>query len=269
MSPRPCGVGLAVAGLIFRCCFVRAGRRWWRGGSTNGRVVASSLCVAGCCGVVPPLWACFFPFRGVRRLDRVTPTVSVPCLGAVLCFCVPCWVVLCFAVLRRVVLRCAAVPLALPCRAVSCHAMVCLAVAWQVAPCCAALRCVMSCCAVLWCALSGCAAGQCVVLWCAVLRRAVPCFAVPWCVAGPSYLRSGVGWRWRWLGSWLHCVGRGLVLCGCSAAGRRGLVWCGSLSLCCKGLGVPLGLVDQAGVHGVALLRGLCLGPLSSGTPCP
>ena len=40
------------------------------GGCTVGRVV-------GWCGGVPWLWACFFPFRVVRRLDRVRPTVSV------------------------------------------------------------------------------------------------------------------------------------------------------------------------------------------------
>ena len=34
---------------------------------------------------------------------------------------------------------------------------------------------------------------------------------------------------------------------------------------CCGGLGVPLGLVGQVGLRGVALPGGLCLGPVSSG----
>ena len=37
-----------------------------------------------------------------------------------------------------------------------------------------------------------------------------------------------------------------------------------SLGPCCGDLGVPLGLVGQVGVCGVALPGGLCLGPVSS-----
>ena len=59
------------------------------GGCTVGGVLAFSPCLGGWCGCVPRLWACFFPFRVVRLLDRVRPTVNVPCLGAVVCFGVP------------------------------------------------------------------------------------------------------------------------------------------------------------------------------------
>ena len=45
-------------------------------------------------------------------------------------------------------------------------------------------------------------------------------------------------------------------------------MWCGSLNPCCGGPDVPLGLVSQAGVRAVALLGGLCLGPVFSGGPC-
>ena len=46
-------------------------------------------------------------------------------------------------------------------------------------------------------------------------------------------------------------------------------MWCGWLDPCCGGPGVPFGLVGQAGVRGVALPGGLCLGRVSSGGPCP
>ena len=42
-----------------------------------------------------------------------------------------------------------------------------------------------------------------------------------------------------------------------------------SLGPCRGGLGVPLGLVGQVGVRGVALRGGLSLGPVSSGGPGP
>ena len=176
----------------------------------------------------------------------------------------PCCVGLCFAVLRRAVPCCAAVHPALPCRAVLCRAVVCLAVAWQAAPCCAAARCVVLCYAVSWGALSRCAARRCAVLQCAVLRR-----VVPWCLVGPPYLRSGMGWFRRWLHWWLCCVGRGPRLCGWLVAGKRGLQWCGSLGLCCGGLGVLSSQVGHAGARGIALSCGLCLGPVSSGGHCP
>ena len=203
----------------------------WGGCCTYGRVVASSPCVVGWCAVVPRQWACPLPFQDVRRLDLVRPTVSVPCFGAVVCFGVPCCIVLCSAVLRRAVMRCAAVHPALLCRAVPCRAVVCLAMAWRVAPCCAAPRCVVLCCVVSLAALSPCAPRGCALLRCAVLLRVVPCFAVLCCVVGPSYLRSSVGWRRRWLDWWLCCVGRGLRLCGWLVAG--GVVWRGAARWVC------------------------------------
>ena len=234
---------------------VRAGGPPLAGGGVvpTGRSGAFSPGVVGWCGVVARLWACFYPLRAVRRLVRVKPTFSVPCLGAVVCFGVPCCAVLCFAMLRRAFLGYAAVRFSLPCRGAPCHAVVCPALAWWVAPCCAAPRCVVLCPAVSRGALWRCAAQWCVVLRCAVLRRAVSCFAVPACVVGPSYLRSGVGWRRRPLDWWLCCVGCGLRLCGRLLAGGRGLAWCGSLGLCFGDLGVPFGLVGQAYVRGVAL----------------
>ena len=194
MSPRPCGAGLVVVGSTFWWRFVRADRRRRLGGGyTDGRVVAASPCVADWCGVVPRFWACFLPFRGVRQLARVRPTVSVPRFGAVVCFGAPCCVVLCFVVLRPAVLCCAAVRSALSCLAVPCRAVVRLAVAWRAAPCCAVLRCVVVCCVVARSLLSRCAARRCAVLRCATLPPVVPCFAVPLCLVGPSYLRSGPG----------------------------------------------------------------------------
>ena len=43
----------------------------------------------------------------------------------------------------------------------------------------------------------------------------------------------------------------------------------GSPGPCCGGLGVLLRLVGRVGVRGVALSRGLCLGPVSPGGPGP
>ena len=169
------------------------------GGVANERVAASSPFVAGWCCVVPRLWACFLPSRGVWRLVRVRTLVSVPRFGAVVRCGAPCCVVLCFVVLSRAVPCCATVRFSLSCRAVPCRAVVHLAVAWRAAPCCPAPRCVVLCCVVSWGALSRCPARRCAVLQCVVLPRVVPCFAVPWCVVAPWHLRSGVGWRRRWL----------------------------------------------------------------------
>ena len=72
----------AMAGSTVRCSFVRAGRcrqgaggcvrvfrrPRWGGACTISCVVAFSLCAVGWCGGVPRLWACFFPFLGVRLL---------------------------------------------------------------------------------------------------------------------------------------------------------------------------------------------------------
>ena len=196
MSPRLCGAGF---NFLVAVCAGGPPPSGGGGGVTDGRVVAPRLCVAGWCGAVPRLWARFLPFRGVRRLVRVRPTVSVPRFGAVVCFGAPCCVVLCFAVLRRAGLCCVAVRSALSCRAAPCHAVVCLAVAWLAAPCCAAPRYVVPCCVVSWGALSWCVARRCAAVRCAVLPRVVPCFAVPWCVVGPFHCRSGVGWGRRWL----------------------------------------------------------------------
>ena len=148
---------------------------------TVARVVAFSACVEGWCGGVPGLWACFFAFRGLRGLDWVRPTVSFPCLGAVVCLGVPCCSVLCFAVLRCAVLR----P-ALPCRAVPCRAVSCLAVLWRVAPCCAVPRRV-----VLWCAVSRGAVPRCAALLCAVLQCAVLCCVVSCCSVFSCVLLCG------------------------------------------------------------------------------
>ena len=61
------------------------------------------------------------------------------------------------------------------------------------------------------------------------------------------------------------------VLFGVWLVGRWGvrLGVHGSLGPCCGGLGVPHGLVGRVGVRGIALPRGLCLGPVSSGGPGP
>ena len=205
----------------------------------------------------------------MTRLDWVRPMVSVRCLGAVVCFDMPCCAVLCFAVLRCAALRCAVQRPAQLCRAVPCRAVVCLAAAWRVAPCCAAPCCVVLSCVVSWGALSRSAGQRCAVLRCAVLPVFVPCFDVMWYVMGPSYLRSRSGSRGCLWGWWLCCVGRGLRLCGWLMAGGRELTWCGSLGPCCRSLGVPFSVVGQAGVCGVALPWGLCLGPVSSGGLCP
>ena len=189
--------------------------------------MAPSLCAAGWCGVVSRLWACFLPFRGVRRLARVKPTVHVPCFGAVVCFGAPCCVVPCFAVLRRAGLCCVAVRSALSCRATPCRAVVCLAVVWLAAPCCPAPRRVVLCCVVSWGALSWCAARRCAAVRCAVLLCVMPCITVPWCVVGPFHCCSGVGWGRRWLDwpvSWFGSSAEVMWLAGGLGA-RLGVVW--------------------------------------------
>ena len=181
----------------------------------------------GSCGVVSRLWACFLPFRGMRRLARVRPTVSVPCFGAVVCFGAPCCVVPCFAVLRRTGQCCVAVRSALSCRAALCRAVVCPAVAWWAAPCCAAPRRVELWCVVSWGALLWCVARRCAAVWCAVLPRVVPCIAVLWCVVGPFHCRSGVEWGRRWLDwpvSWCGMRAEVMWLAGRWGA-RLGVVW--------------------------------------------
>ena len=184
--------------------------------------------MAGWCGVVPRLWACFLPFRDVSRPDRVRPTVRVPCFGAVLYFGAPCCVVLCFAVLCRAGLCCVAVRSALLCRAAPCRAVVCLAVAWLAAPCCAVPRCVVRCCVVSWDAVSFlCFSRWCAAVRCAVLPPVVPCFAVPWCVVGPFHCRSGVGRGRRWLDSPASWCGTraGVISLAGGWGARLGVVW--------------------------------------------
>ena len=145
----------------------------WAAAVVAGRAMGPSGCAAALCGVVPLLWARFLPFRAVRRLARVRPTVSVPCFGVVVCIGAPCCVVPCFAVLRRAGLCCVVVCSALSCRVAPCRAMVHRAVPRRAVSCCGvscrrflvvvrctAVRCgavcrVASCCAVYPCAL-GC-----------------------------------------------------------------------------------------------------------------
>ena len=123
----PTAFGVPVVTFWWR--FMRAGCRRWGSGFTEGRAVASSPCVVGWCGVVPRLWVHLLAFRGVRRFARVTPSVGVPCFGAVACFGALRCVVLCFAVLCRGDLWRVAVRSALSCRAAPCLAVVCLALA--------------------------------------------------------------------------------------------------------------------------------------------
>ena len=138
MSPR-----LMRCGCNFLVAVCAGGPPPSRGGFTDGHAVASSLCVAGWCGLVPRLWARFLPFRVVTRFARVRPTVSIPCFGTVACFGAPCCAVLCFAVLCGGGLCCVAVRSALLCHATPSLAVVCLAVLWRAVPCCAVLRCVV------------------------------------------------------------------------------------------------------------------------------
>ena len=194
--------------------------------------MALCRCVAGWCG----------SFRGVRWLDLVRPSVSVPLLvlscvvvrRAASCRVLTCCVVLVCAVLRcallgRAVLRrvapwCATLCRVASRRAVACCALGCLVVCF-VARCTASVRCAVaaSCCAVV---------GRCRLVW-PVSRCGVRVGA--WLVGGWG-MRSGVG---------------------------------GSLGPCCGGLCVPLGPVGRVGVRGVALPGGLCRGPVSSGGSGP
>ena len=100
-----------------------------------------------------------------------------------------------------------------------------------------------------------CAALRRVVLWRVALWRAVVRCAVVSRCAGVGQWRSAcsVSWCGVWAGVWL-AGGWGVQL-GVGV----------SLGPCCGGLGVPLGLVGEVGVRGVALPGGLCLGPVSSG----
>ena len=108
-------------------------------------------------------------------------------------------------------------------------------------PCCAALCRVASRRAVARCSVARCGAVCGAVSHCAVVGHWRSAWPVSWC---------GV-WASVWLaGGWGVRLGVGV-----------------SLRLCCRGLGVPLGLVGWVGARGVTLPGGLCLGPLSSGGP--
>ena len=174
----------------------------------GGGVVSTG--VVGWCALVSRLRTCFLPFWGVRRLDRVRPTVCIPCPDAAVCFGVPCCAVLCFAVLRSAVLRCAVVPSALPCRAMPCRAMVSLAVA------CGSRR------AVLCRAVSSCAVSCRGVSCCVALHGSVLCCGLLCCVVlCRALLHRGV-----W---WVHCTsGLALVRLVASLVGTRAQVmWLG------------------------------------------
>ena len=224
--------------------------------------------MVGWCGGVPCQLACLFPFRGERWFDQVRLTVSVPCIGAVVCFGVPCCAVLCSAVLCCTVPRCAVLCPALPCRAVLCPAMSCLTVLWRAVFCCAvprlAVPCfavsrrVVPCCGILCCAVLGCAVLCCIVSCCAVLCCAVLCDGS---VAphGPALGGRG-GAQTGCSALWVAGAPCRLGLCGWLVADGRGLTLCGLCGWCCGGLGVLSGLVRRAGVHGVALPMALCLG---------
>ena len=167
------------------------------------------------------------PFRGLRRLAPVRPSVSVPCFGVVVCCGVPGCVVPCFAVLCRVGLCCGVVRSALSCCAAQCPAVVCPAVAQLAAPCCAASRRVVLWCVASWDALSWCVARQCAAVRCARLLRVVPCIAVPGCLVGPFHCRSGVGWGrcwFDWPASWCGMPAEVMWLPGGWGA-RCGVAW--------------------------------------------
>ena len=136
------GAGLRGVGLSMSLRLCVAGFRFLVAACVGGPSLSSpgvrwppvGVALSHGCGRVPS------PFRGMRRLARVRPSVSVPCFGAVVCFGAPCCVPPCFAVLRCAGLCCAAVCSALLCRAAPCRALVCCAVSWLAVLCCDALR---------------------------------------------------------------------------------------------------------------------------------
>ena len=203
----------------------------WTATVAAGRAVALCRFVAGWCGSL----------RGVRWLDLVRPSVSVPCL---VLWCVvvrraaSCRVLTCCVVLACAVLQCA---------------LLGRAVLRRVAPWCAAL-----CRVAPRRAVACCASGCLVVLRCTVVRCGAVCRAASCCAL--------VGrWRLVWPVSWCGVrVGAWLV----GGLGVRSGVG-GSLGPCCGGLGVPLGPVGRVGVCGITLPGGPCRGPVSSGGPGP
>ena len=216
-----------------RCRFYFSGGSLcgWTATVVAGRAVALCRGVAGWCGF----------FRGVRWLDLVRPSVSVPCLvlwcvvvrRAASCCVLTCCVVLVCGVLRCALLGCAVLRRAAPWCAALCHV---------------ASRRAVACCAL----------GCLVVLLCTVVRCGAVCRAASCCaVVGRWRLVWPVLWCGVRVGAWL-VGGWGL---------RSGVD--GSLGPCCGSLGVPLGLVGGVGVPGVALPWGLCRGPVSSGGPGP
>ena len=216
-----------------RCRFLLSGGGLcgWTATVVAGHAVALCRCVAGWCG----------SFRGVRWLNLVRPSVSVPCL---VLWCVvvrraaSCRVLTCCVVLVCAVLRCA---------------LLGPAVLRRVAPWCAALCRVASRRAVACCAL-----GCLVVLRCTVVRCGAVCHAALCCaVVGRWRLVWRVSWCGVRVGAWL--VGGWGVRSGVGGSPGPG----------CGGLGVPLGSVGRVGVRGVALPGGLCRGPVSSGGPGP
>ena len=166
---------------------------------------APCRCVAGWCG----------SFRFVRWLDLVTPSVSVPCFGVVVCCGAPCCVVPCFAVLRPVGVRCVALRPAGPRRLVPCRAVVCRYVPRRVASCCGVLCFEVSCSSALHCGALRCGVPCCLVL-CRVRSVEVSLARVLVRSAG----RSVAGW---WLGGAVRCGWlAGSVLWGSGCAARAG-----------------------------------------------
>ena len=178
-----------------------------------------------------------------------------------------CCVVLCCAAPRCSALcsdaPCAAVPHRTPpCRVVPCCGVAGRALLFRTALCRAVLCCVVGCHAVLRCPAGGCAAVCCAALCCAVLCCAMPC---GWSIVPPA--RRGVA------SALVRLVG---VLCEsgaqvmCLAGGRWvwfGVVWLAGSAL--RGSRCAVQSVGSGGCPPVALPWGLCLGPVSSGGPCP
>ena len=258
-----------------------------------GRAVAPSMWAAGLCGIVSRLWARFLPFRCVRWLARVRPTVSVPCLGDVVCFVALCCVVPCFAVVRRAGVCCVAVRSALACRAAPCCAVVCLArvagcaVLCRAAPCRVLLCCVVGCLVVVRCTAVRCGAVCRVASCCAVYRCAVVCggpFSLPFrCGVGSALVRLAhlvvrdarrgyvAGW---WLGGAVRCgVARwfraaGVRVCRSGLLVRRVSAGLPSLGSCASVL-CPLGVyAPSPGCRGRVLFLFWCLCRCLCGSPC-